>query len=527
MPKSGGPGSDRVSALKRGSIRGIQGLLGNSSFASEDALSQTSSSIGSRSLGDSWAFHTTGSASTSPSTGSSLHPPTLGFANTLSHSIIKESQEEDLARSVSSEPEEVDDDELALMGPPWAKEGVLTRKHYWEAPQKRGKDKAWVEVFVVVQKGTLSMFRFGADTSSSKASAGSNAPVGGGNWLSSATSLGDFSLAHALANALPPPGYNRSRPHVLALTLPGGAVYFFQAGHEDLVHEWVSTCNYWAARQSREPLAAGVSNMEYGWNKVMPSQYEEAEDLLDEREETKSVLSGISSPPDGSIYNMPTTPHGPKASDTRSIRSGKSTSARSMRARGAALYQNWHEAASLVTPGGGSGSSNKDTGSIMGGYGGGGLGASSVISSPSASIMSGSGPSSHANERTYINEWKPPVSPTVASTLKEEEQLDRCISQVTRIELELTAHTNLRQPMLGLYGPKSSNGAKALGNWERKSNYLLQELVKYQCYVESLKGAVRMRAEKRGKREVAALLEQADEEMSRVRQDEEGGPLLG
>jgi len=55
----------------------------------------------------------------------------------------------------------------------------------------------------------------------------------------------------------------------MVLTLANGAVYFLQAGTEELVNEWVSTCNYWAARQSKEPLAGGVSNMEYGWNRVL------------------------------------------------------------------------------------------------------------------------------------------------------------------------------------------------------------------------------------------------------------------
>lgn len=55
----------------------------------------------------------------------------------------------------------------------------------------------------------------------------------------------------------------------MVLTLPNGNVFFFQAGTEELVNEWVSTCNYWAARVSKEPLAGGVSNMEYGWNRVM------------------------------------------------------------------------------------------------------------------------------------------------------------------------------------------------------------------------------------------------------------------
>lgn len=80
--------------------------------------------------------------------------------------------------------------------------------------------------------------------------------------------MGTFNLAHSLAHSLPPPGYNRSRPHCFVLTLSTDAVYFFQAGTEDLVNEWVSTCNYWAARTSKEPLSGGVSNMEYGWSRV-------------------------------------------------------------------------------------------------------------------------------------------------------------------------------------------------------------------------------------------------------------------
>jgi hypothetical protein len=76
-------------------------------------------------------------------------------------------------------------------------------------------------------------------------------------------------LAHSLAHILPPPGYNRQRPHCFALTLATGGAYFFQAGTEDLLNEWVSTCNYWAARLSKEPLSGGVSNMEYGWNRVL------------------------------------------------------------------------------------------------------------------------------------------------------------------------------------------------------------------------------------------------------------------
>lgn len=107
--------------------------------------------------------------------------PALGFASNLSHTIIREAQEDD-AHSVRSDHSistdvSITDEELALLGPPWAKEGMLCRKQYWESTGKRAKSKNWMDVFVVIQKGELSMFTFGDH------SVGGSAVVGGGNWL--------------------------------------------------------------------------------------------------------------------------------------------------------------------------------------------------------------------------------------------------------------------------------------------------------------------------------------------------------
>lgn len=71
----------------------------------------------------------------------------------------------------------ITDEELALLGAPWAKEGMLCRKQYWESSGKRAKDKAWMDVFVVIQKGELNMFTFGGHNG------GGSGVVGGGNWL--------------------------------------------------------------------------------------------------------------------------------------------------------------------------------------------------------------------------------------------------------------------------------------------------------------------------------------------------------
>ncbi|OAD78812.1 hypothetical protein PHYBLDRAFT_122186, partial [Phycomyces blakesleeanus NRRL 1555(-)] len=80
--------------------------------------------------------------------------------------------------------------------------------------------------------------------------------------------IGEIDLKHTLSNPLPS-GYSRQRPHAFALQQPNGGVYLFQVGSASEVLEWVETCNYWAARESREPLTGGISNMEYGWGECL------------------------------------------------------------------------------------------------------------------------------------------------------------------------------------------------------------------------------------------------------------------
>jgi len=110
-----------------------------------------------------------------------LYTPTLGFASNLSHTIIKEAHEDE-DRSYRSHDSDstnisITDEELALLGAPWAKEGMLCRKQYWESAGKRAKSKTWMDVFVVIQRGELNMFTFGEH------GGGFSAVVGGGNWL--------------------------------------------------------------------------------------------------------------------------------------------------------------------------------------------------------------------------------------------------------------------------------------------------------------------------------------------------------
>lgn len=58
------------------------------------------------------------------------------------------------------------------------------------------------------------------------------------------------------------------------------------------------------------------------------------------------------------------------------------------------------------------------------------------------------------------------------------------------------------------YTPRHNNSAKAVANWQRKSDYLLREIVKFRTYMDSLEAAQRAKegvyARKRG---VAAAAE--------------------
>jgi hypothetical protein len=191
----------------------------------------------------------------------------IGFANALSNAIIREEG----ASATSADDGGVDlldgDDELELEGAPWAKEGLLKHKHHLESVDKRAKNRGWTECFAVIQRGYMRLFQFPNKAGKSPQFAGG--VVGGGNWTENAEPIGSFLLRQSIASALPPPGYSKTRPNVWALSLPSGAVHFFEVGTMDIVKEFVTTANYWSARLSKEPLIGGVSNVEYGWGECL------------------------------------------------------------------------------------------------------------------------------------------------------------------------------------------------------------------------------------------------------------------
>ncbi|KAM6502301.1 hypothetical protein JOM56_002278 [Amanita muscaria] len=416
---------DRLTTLKRGSIRGLQSIIAQSGAAPYGSSTSTDGRV---SPSSSLAI----SANEFHCSSSSFLTPALGFASNLSNTIIREMHEDD-DHSIGSDDTastsiSITDEELALLGAPWAKEGMLCRKQYWESAGKRSKDRSWLDVFVVIQKGELNMFTFNRDSA-----AVSGNVIGGGNWLANAHHVGIVQLAHSLSHSLPPPGYNRQRPHCMVLTLANGGVYFFQAGTEELVNEWVSTCNYWAARISKEPLAGGVSNMEYGWNRVASSNVPNNPRSEDE------------------------SPREKDHTDTMSIRSSRSNRSRF----------GWREGVSTVRHG----------------------------HSPWA-------------DKIYINDWKPPLPPAVASTHDEETQLEALRKHVVYLKNDLERHNELREPMATLYQPRTATALKAQSNWEKKSQYILTEIVKYESYIDSLQSAMSLRLKKRGEKALERALDE-------------------
>ncbi|KAE8348300.1 hypothetical protein BDV28DRAFT_98462 [Aspergillus coremiiformis] len=92
-------------------------------------------------------------------------------------------------------------------------------------------------------------------------------------------------------------------------------------------------------------------------------------------------------------------------------------------------------------------------------------------------------------DRVHISDWAPPQQSMVASSLPEADQLKALQTYVKNVEDELQRHNELRPAMVLAFSPRHPNATKSMANWERKSSYLLREIVKFRTYIDSLQGA--------------------------------------
>ncbi|KAB5518202.1 hypothetical protein GE09DRAFT_1012075, partial [Coniochaeta sp. 2T2.1] len=431
----------------------------------------------------------------------------IGFANALSQAIIRE--DNDLF-PVSSAGDEVkpaqllEDESLELAGSPWAKEGMVVHKHHLDGIDKKAKDRAWTEVFAVIQRGQMSLFSFTPNKSlrhkKSRLAGGNtkNPVVGGGNWQENATNLGTFALKQTLASTLPPPGYSKGRPHVWALSLPTGAVHLFHVGTPEISIEFVNAANYWSARLSTHPLVGGISNVEYGWSEAIVNNA--LVQAIDGSTAATGSSTALAHRPATSISNSVKGHSRPgSAANAASMMFGGGSGpggggvGRRMSIRSATSARSQSQSHSFDFPRPGSGNS-----STLGGM--------------TPGSASRGGQHKLPGDRIHIAEWTPPSQSLRASTASEAEQLRIMENYVRSVEEELQAHNGLRSPMLLAFSPRGSNAAKAMSNWQRKSQYLLREIGKYRTYVDALRQAEKRREDVYGEREAARRAAMGDEE---------------
>ncbi|RDW87178.1 Sec7 domain protein [Aspergillus mulundensis] len=93
-------------------------------------------------------------------------------------------------------------------------------------------------------------------------------------------------------------------------------------------------------------------------------------------------------------------------------------------------------------------------------------------------------------DRVNISDWTPPQQSMMAASLSEADQLISLQTYVKNVEDELQRHNELRPAMVLAFSPRHPNAAKSMVNWERKSSYLLREIVKFRTYIDSLQNAI-------------------------------------
>ncbi|KAK4553410.1 hypothetical protein LTR86_009467 [Recurvomyces mirabilis] len=405
----------------------------------------------------------------------------IGFANALSHAIIREEGggSGGDGESVVMPGGLLEDEALALEGAPWAKEGLVKHKHHLETVDKKAKERSWVDCFAVISKGKLTIFAFGTSTKShsmgrrnqakqngGRAASLAATKVGGGDWMENAEQLDSFVLRHTIASTLPKPGYSKARPHVWALSLPSGAVHLFQVGTPEIAKEFMTSANYWSARLSKEPLSGSVSNVEYGWSDQVINT---------------AILDRGASPP-------PTTPaNAPPGS---------------MANRG-----HLHSGSNASGPGARPSFQSSMRGSFDTGFGG-----STRNRLPA--------------DKAHIMDWQPPSQSMMASQLMEIDQLAQLTAYVENVEKDLERHNDLKHAIELAYSPRHANHNRAMTNWQRKSEYLLREIVKFRTYMDSLTAARQAKAVFDAKKAAERGVSPVDSGRPPLKDDSETTPRL-
>jgi hypothetical protein len=124
-----------------------------------------------------------------------------------------------------------------------------------------------------------------------------------------------------------------------------------------------------------------------------------------------------------------------------------------------------------------------------------------------------------SGDKANINDWTPPQQSMMASQLLEVDQLRNLQTYVKNVEEDLQKHNELRPAMSSAFSTRHPNMHKAMTNWEKKSAYLLREIVKFRTYIDILQTA-------KSTREKIYAMRKEDEE-TRRNEDDTRAAMIG
>ncbi|KAG9861310.1 SEC7-like protein, partial [Aureobasidium melanogenum] len=368
-----------------------------------------------------------------------VHPDfkqSLGFTNALSQAIIREESAGD-TESVMKIGTVLEDESLELAGAPWAKEGMVKHKHHLDGPEKKAKERSWSETFAVVEKGYLHLFNFNRTT----------------------TKISDM---RSTKRQLPKTGKAAS----VAPSVVGGGNWTDNADETDqfLLRQSLATVLPHPGYSKTRPhvwalsLPTGAVHLFHVGTAEIAEEFVSTVNYWSARLSKEPLVGGV----DNIEYGWSDNIINPALIGNSN---GEPPTKPPSRAGGSHAYS-----ASINS-----------------------VGKQSMQSTVRGSFDQTFGSRSRLpGDRAQIADWKPPAASMLPSQLLEIDQLRSLKAYVASVESELERHNELRSAVNIAYtNHYGQNWNKVTGNWEKKSAYLLREVVKFRTYIEALERAGR------------------------------------
>ncbi|KAI5248450.1 hypothetical protein E4T42_05637 [Aureobasidium subglaciale] len=363
-----------------------------------------------------------------------VHPDfkqSLGFTNALSQAIIREESAGD-TESVMKIGTVLEDESLELAGAPWAKEGMVKHKHHLDGPEKKAKERSWSECFAVVEKGYLHLFNFNRTT----------------------TKISDMRSAK---RHLP----KTSKAASIAPSVVGGGNWTDNADETDqfLLRQSLATVLPHPGYSKTRPhvwalsLPTGAVHLFNVGTAEIAEEFVSTVNYWSARLSKEPLVGGV----DNIEYGWSDNIINP------------------------ALIGN-SNGEPLTKPPSRSGGNHGHSASVNS------IGKQSMQSSVRGSFDQTFGSRTRLpGDRAHIADWKPPAASMLPSQLLEIDQLRSLKAYVASVETELERHNELRTAVNLAYTNRyGQNWNKVMANWEKKSAYLLREVVKFRTYIEAL-----------------------------------------